>query len=132
MAERRAAGLTRRPDFGTAEDRLLGLTSAEPQQGEPRTVGGARGAQGSRGASGVSVVEQAQPPVRRRPLKVADPIADELHDAVLFLRGRGRPELTQNELIDELLSGGLERMRADLNDGEPFPVSVRRGRPGSR
>ena len=125
MAERRA-GLTRRPDFGTAEDRLLGLTSAEPQQGEPRTAGGARG---SRGASSVSVVEQAHPPVRRRPLKVADPIADQLHDAVLFLRGRGRPELTQNELIDELLSDGLERMRADVNGGEPFPVSARRGRP---
>ena len=129
MAERYPAGLTRRPDFGTAEDRLLGLTSAEPQQGEPRTGGGAQGAQGSRSASSVSVVEQAHPPVRRRPLKVADPIADELHGAVLFLRGRGRPELTQNELIDELLSDGLERMRADVNGGEAFPESARRGRP---
>lgn len=91
-------------------------------------MGGAQGSQGSRGASGVSVVEQAQPPVRRRPLKVADTIADQLHDAVLFLRGRGRPELTQNELIDELLSDGLERMRTDVNGGEPFPISARRGR----
>jgi hypothetical protein len=119
MAERRPAGLTRRPDFGTAQDRLLGLTSSEPET--PQT------AQGAPGASGASALEKTQPPARRRPLKVAGPIADELHNAVLFLRGRGRPELTQNELIDELLTDGLQRVKADLNEGQPFPLSGRRG-----
>jgi hypothetical protein len=118
MAERRPSGLTRRPDFGaTAEDRLLGLAT-DPD---------AAGIRGAPGASGASPVRETERPPRRRPLKVAETLADQLHDAVLFLRGRGRPELTQNELIDELLTDGLERMRGDVNGGDPFPVSARRG-----
>lgn len=122
MAERRPSGLTRRPDFAaTAEDRLLGV--AAPLE-SPR----ATGARSARGASGASPVGEAQPPARRRPLKVDETLADQVHDAVLFLRGRGRPELTQNELIDELLAAGLERMRGEVNGGDPFPISARRGR----
>ena len=122
MAERRASGLSRRPDFGaTAEDRLLGV--ATPLESQRAT-----GARSARGASGASPGEEAPQPTRRRPLKVEATLADQVHDAVLFLRGRGRPELTQNELIDELLSDGLERVRGEANGGDPFPISARRGR----
>jgi hypothetical protein len=122
MADRGPAGLSRRPEFGaTAEDRLLGV--AAPLE-SPR----AAGARSARGASGASPVGEAQRPARRRPLKVDEALAAQVHDAVLFLRGRGRPELTQNELIDELLADGLERVRGEANGGDPFPISARRGR----
>ncbi|MDQ2881771.1 MAG: hypothetical protein M3Y48_11250 [Actinomycetota bacterium] len=53
-------------------------------------------------------------------------LADQLHDAVLFMRGRGRPELTQNELLDELLAKGLQWLRDEANEGEQFPSTERR------
>ncbi|MGB8961036.1 MAG: hypothetical protein WCC38_03645 [Pseudonocardiaceae bacterium] len=98
MAERRRGGLARLPDFGTsAEDRLLGTPAADEPQ-----------------------------PTRRRPLKVDESLADQVRDAVLFMRGRGRPELTQNELLDELLIKGLQCLRDEANAGQQFPSTERR------
>jgi len=57
---------------------------------------------------------------------VADPLADELRDAVLFLRGKGRPELTQNQLLDEIIGDGLARIREKDNGGNLFPVHSKR------
>ena len=105
MAERRRGGLARLPDFGaSAEDRLLG--------------------------SSVAPAEERQPS-RRRPLKVDESLADQLRNAVLFMRGRGQPELTQNELLDELLAKGLQWLRDEANGGEQFPSTQRR-RTGAR
>ncbi len=122
MADTRPRGLSRRPDFGvSAEDRLLG---AEGSEESPRSPGAtvAHGVSGAPGASRTASI----PPARRRPLKVADPLADELRDAVLFLRGKGRPELTQNELLDEIIADGLARIREKDNGGEAFPVHSKR------
>jgi hypothetical protein len=120
MADNRARGLTRRPDFGvSAEDRLLGAAGASEATRS-------HGALVARGAPGV---QSAPPPVatpHRRPLKVADPLADELRDAVLFLRGKGRPELTQNQLLDEIIGDGLARIREKDNGGNLFPVHSKR------
>ncbi len=95
---------------------------------------GAAGASGSRDASGAQEArprEQTSAP-RRRPLKVHEGLADQLRDAVLFLRGHGRPELTQNELLDEIIEQGLGQLRKELNDARPFPGSSRRGALRSR
>jgi hypothetical protein len=43
------------------------------------------------------------------------------------MRGRGQPELTQNELLDELLAKGLQWLRDEANGGEQFPSTQRRG-----
>jgi hypothetical protein len=45
---------------------------------------------------------------------------------MLFLRGRGRPELTQNQLLDEIISDGLARIREKDNGGAPFPMHSKR------
>jgi hypothetical protein len=82
---------------------------------------GARGSAGARGAP----AEKRQP-ARRRPLKVDESLADHLRDAVLFMRGRGRPELTQNELLDELIARGLQWLQVEANEGEQFPSTERR------
>jgi len=119
VAERRRGGLTRLPDFETsAEDRLLGIPAHAPA---PDLAAGR--------ALGAST--HAQQPARRRPLKVDDSLADQVRDAVLFMRGRGRPELTQNELLDELLTTGLQWLRDQANGGEQFPSTERR-RNGTR
>lgn len=116
MADKRVGGLTRRPDFGmTAEDRLLGAP-------------GAQEAHGAGEAQGASLLAGREPAPRRRPLKVDATLADQLRDAVLFLRGRGRPELTQNELLDEIIAKGLERLRQDLNGGADIPRLADRSR----
>lgn len=133
MAERRTGGLSRRPDFGTtAEDRLMG-TAISPTP--PATAAAStRGASGARDASGAQEARPREqtPAPRRRPLKVHEGLADQLRDAVLFLRGRGRPELTQNELLDEIIEQGLDQLRKELNDARPFPGSSRRGALRSR
>lgn len=114
MAERRRGGLARLPDFGTsAEDRLLG----SPLAPAPDLARGA--------------AAEEQQPARRRPLKVDESLADQVRDAVLFMRGRGRPELTQNELLDELLTTGLQWLREQSNEGKQFPSTERR-RSGTR
>lgn len=124
MAERRRGGLARLPDFGTsAEDRLLG--SPDP----PDLVTRPSGARRSTGARASPADERQS--ARRRPLKVDESLADQLRNAVLFMRGRGRPELTQNELLDELLAKSLQWLRDEANGGEPFPSTERR-RPGTR
>lgn len=58
-------------------------------------------------------------------------LADQLRDAVLFMRGRGQPELTQNELLDELLAKGLQWLRDEENGGKQFPSTQCR-RAGAR
>ncbi|MGB8200629.1 MAG: hypothetical protein WCF33_13185 [Pseudonocardiaceae bacterium] len=122
MAEQRRGGLARLPDFGTsAEDRLLGSPAPAPDlTASPSDI---------RGASGAPAVERQHP--RRRPLKVDESLADQLRDAVLFMRGRGQPELTQNELLDELLAKGLQWLRDEENGGKQFPSTQRR-RAGAR
>jgi hypothetical protein len=126
VAERRRGGLARLPDFGTsAEDRLLG-SPVVPASDLATGPSGARGSAGARGAPA-----QERQSARRRPLKVDESLADQLRDAVLFMRGRGRPELTQNELLDELLAKGLQWLRDDANGGEQFPATERR-RTGTR
>jgi hypothetical protein len=57
---------------------------------------------------------------------VDESLADQVRDAVLFMRGRGRPALTQNELLDELLTKGLEWLRDEANEGKQFPSTERR------
>jgi len=115
MPDKRPRGLARRPDFAvTAEDRLLGAPGAVE-------ASGFRDAQGAGGAPDTSQSTDREPTARRRPLKVDAELADQLRNAVLFLRGRGRPALTQNELIDELIDDGLDHIRTELNDGQPFP-----------
>jgi hypothetical protein len=117
VAERRRGGLARLPDFETsAEDRLLGIPAHAPDLSAGR-------------APGASAPERQ--PARRRPLKVDESLADQVRDAVLFMRGRGRPELTQNELLDELLTTGLQWLRDQANGGEQFPSTERR-RSGTR
>ena len=121
MAERRTGGLSRQPDFTTAEDRLLGAAIPQPVPAPHVTVG----AQGAPGALGAEEPGQGGA-ARRRPLKVKASLADQLWDAVLFMRGHGQPELTQNELLDDFVQQGLDRLRAELNDKQPFPNSPRR------
>jgi hypothetical protein len=122
VAERRPGGLTRRPDFGTtAEDRLIGAPAVPVPEAAPRSRGEAGGARGALGA----LEPGPAPAPRRRPLKVHEDLADQLREAVLFLRGHGRPELTQNELLDEIIQQGLDRIRNERNDGRPFPGSPR-------
>ena len=123
MAERRRGGLARLPDFGTsAEDRLIGSPAAPTPDlaTRPPAAGGSPGAP----------VQERQS-ARRRPLKVDESLADQLRDAVLFMRGCGRPELTQDELLDELLAKGLQWLRDEANGGKQFPSTERR-RPGTR
>ncbi len=43
--------------------------------------------------------------------------------ALRFLRGRGEPNLTLGHLLDRLVSEGLERIRHDYNDNQPFSTS---------
>ena len=120
MADNRVRGLTRRPDFGvSAEDRLLGAVGASE-------AARSNGALVARDAPGVQSVPRPVATPHRRPLKVADPLADELRDAVLFLRGKGRPELTQNELLDEIIGDGLARIREKDNGGNLFPMHSKR------
>ena len=115
MPDKRPRGLARRPNFAvTAEDRLLGAPGAVDASG----IGDAQGAGGD---PDTSQSTDREPTARRRPLKVDAELADQLRNAVLFLRGRGRPALTQNELIDELIDGGLDHLRTELNNGQPFP-----------
>lgn len=97
----------------------------------PATAAASRGASGASGAQEARPREQPPAP-RRRPLKVHEGLADQLRDAVLFLRGHGRPELTQNELLDEIIEQGLDQLRKELNDARPFPGSSRRGALRSR
>jgi hypothetical protein len=116
VAEQRRGGLARLPDFGTsAEDRLLGSPVAAAPAPDLARGTPAEGHQ----------------PARRRPLKVDGSLADQVRDAVLFMRGRGRPALTQNELLDELLTKGLQWLRDEANGGEQFPSTARR-RSGTR
>ncbi len=129
MAENRPRGLSRIPDFGSAEDRLIGAAVVAVPEVAPVTRGGE--AKGSSGARGAAQAEEARA-ARRRPLKVHESLADQLRDAVLFLRGRGRPELTQNELLDEIIQQGLDQLSKDLNDGQAFPASTRRRVAGRR
>lgn len=132
MAERRRGGLARLPDFGaSAEDRLLGSSvvpasdlTTSPSEGRGSTDGG-----GTSGIQGAPVEERQHS--RRRPLKVDESLAEQLRNAVLFMRGRGQPELTQNELLDELLAKGLQWLRDEANGGEQFPSTQRR-RTGAR
>jgi hypothetical protein len=114
VAERRRGGLARLPDFETsAEDRLLGI----PVHAPAADLAAGR-------APGASAHERQH--ARRRPLKVDESLADQVRDAVLFLRGQGRPELTQNELLDELITAGLQWLRDQANGGEQFPSTERR------
>ena len=129
MPEPRRGGLARIPEFGTsAEDRLLGSAVGPALAPDLAThPSGARGSAGVRGASeahGASA--EKRQPARRRPLKVDELLADHLRDAVLFMRGRGRPELTQNELLDELIARGLQWLQVEANEGEQFPSTERR------
>jgi hypothetical protein len=129
VPEPRRGGLARIPEFGTtAEDRLLGSAVAPTLAPDLATnPSGARGSQGARGASGAhSAPAEKRQPARRRPLKVDESLADHLRDAVLFMRGRGRPELTQNELLDELLARALQWLQDEANQGEQFPSTERR------
>lgn len=125
MPERRRGGLARLPEFGTsAEDRLVGSPAAPALATNPLRARGSAGARDASGAQDAPVAERR--PARRRPLKVDESLADQLHDAVLFMRGRGRPELTQNELLDELLAKGLQWLRDQANEGKQFPSTERR------
>jgi hypothetical protein len=129
MPEPRRGGLARIPEFRTsAEDRLLGGAVAPALVPELATsTSGARGSEGARGASEAqSAPAEKRPSARRRPLKVDESLADHLRDAVLFMRGRGRPELTQNELLDELLARGLQWLQDEANEGRQFPSTERR------
>ena len=120
MPEPRRGGLARIPEFGTsAEDRLLG--SAVGPALAPDLATHPSGARGSAGAP-----RAPWPSGCRRPLKVDELLADHLRDAVLFMRGRGRPELTQNELLDELIARGLQWLQVEANEGEQFPSTERR------
>lgn len=117
MAERRRGGLARLPDFGpSAEDRLLGSPAAHdsaPNKSAPHE-------------SAPDGSTHDQQPARRRPLKVDESLADQVRDAVLYMRGRGRPELTQNELLDELITQGLRWLQDETNGGQQFPAMGRR------
>ena len=106
---------------GQRADRLRAVpaTSAAPDEpekssGGPSGSGGASGAQGSSGASGSSsksgAADGRDPVPRRRPVKLATDLADNLRATVLVERGRGRPELTQNELLDEIVRRGLSEV----------------------
>ena len=103
---------------GQRADRLRAVpaTSAAPDEPEkssegPSGPGGASGAQGSSGSSSKSGAADGRDPVpRRRPVKLATDLADNLRATVLVERGRGRPELTQNELLDEIVRRGLSEV----------------------
>ncbi len=63
---------------------------------------------------------------QRRPRSVAKLDAALLADvraAVRFLRGRGEADLQLGELLDRLVADGLNRIRHQHNDDQPFSTS---------
>jgi hypothetical protein len=56
-------------------------------------------------------------------VKLDSEIAEDARAAVRFLRGRGEPDLQLGELLDRLVTQGLDRIRQDQNNGEPFSTS---------
>lgn len=75
---------------------------------------------------GASVAPVTPPPARRRPravVKLDTDVATDARAAVRFLRGHGEPDLQLGELLDRLVTAGLERIRQEQNDGQPFPTT---------
>lgn len=48
-------------------------------------------------------------------------LLQQLRDAVLFLRQRGRPTMGLIDVLDEAITEWLERQKQAVNDGKDFP-----------
>jgi hypothetical protein len=96
--------------------------SAMLRTGQERTGHGDQGDEGDRVASVVPVASVTAKPKRRREVvKIDADVAQRARNAVLFLRGNGQPYATLADLLDQLVSEGLDRLAAELNGGEDFP-----------
>src|SRR5512142_631768 len=65
--------------------------------------------------------QRSKRPVRRDPTKVDAELLQQMRDLTAFIRGKGRPMAELGELLDEALSGYLDRRRDELNEGQAFP-----------
>lgn len=120
-----------RPAMDETLDRLTDPgASGTSGNGGTRDTSGSPGTRGNRGDSetfgttgkqGVTSGTSGNTASQRQHVKLAEPLAAELRDAVWFLSEYGRPRVKLGEVLDEAVAAWLAQTKAEHNGGEDFP-----------